>query len=97
MQTFKVVRRGLVPGDRELAPTESGAVKTAEAMAAPLPGTAALTIVAADETGASEGVAIPGGRGEVPDDFAGRLQAGDGIAGSATRVAGRPRERISDR
>lgn len=85
-----MVCTGLVPGDRELAPAESGAVTKVEAMAA-------LKTVADDETGGSEGITIPGRWGEVPDDVAESLQAGDGIAGSAAGAAGRPRERLSDR
>lgn len=76
VQTFKVVRKRLVPGDREVAPTESGAVKKAEAMAARLPGTAAVKVVADDETGELEGVTILGRWGDVPDDFAESLQGG---------------------
>lgn len=74
VQTFKVARKRLVPGDREVAPTESGALKKAEAMAARLPGTAALKVVADDETGELEGVTILGQWGAVPDDFAESLQ-----------------------
>ena len=76
VQTFKVVRKRLVPGDREVAPTESGAVKKAEAMSSRLPGTAALKVVADDETGELEGVTILGRWGEVPNDFAESLQGG---------------------
>ncbi|MCJ2113326.1 hypothetical protein MKK64_19305 [Methylobacterium sp. E-025] len=65
-QTFIIERKRLVPGDREVAPTENGAVKTAEAMS----GIAALKIVADDEAGELEGATILGQFGEVPDDFA---------------------------
>ena len=47
----------------------------AEAMASRLPGTAALQIVADDETGELESATILGQHGEVPDDFAESLQA----------------------
>ena len=76
VQTFKVVRKRLVPGDREATTTESGAVKKASAMVPRVPGTAALKVVADDETGELEGVTILGQRGEVPDDFAESLQGG---------------------
>ena len=76
VQTFKVVRKRLVPGDREVAPTASGALKKAEAMAARMPGAAALQVVADDETGELEGVTVLGQWGDVPDDFAESLQGG---------------------
>ncbi|WP_375455636.1 hypothetical protein [uncultured Methylobacterium sp.] len=76
VQTFAVKRKRLVPGDREVAPTESGAMKKAEAMARRLPGTAALTIVADDETGELESATILGQFGAVPEDFAEGLQGG---------------------
>lgn len=44
-------------------------------MAARMPGTAALQIVADDETGELESATILGQFGEVPDDFAESLQA----------------------
>ena len=50
VQTFTIKRKRLVPGDREIAPTESGALKKAEAMAGRMPGTAAIKVVADDET-----------------------------------------------
>ncbi|MBX9933083.1 MAG: hypothetical protein K2Y56_16350 [Methylobacterium sp.] len=76
VQTFVIKRKRLVPGDREVSPTESGALKKAEAMAGRLPGTAALKVVADDETGELEGVTILGQFGEIPDDFAENLQGG---------------------
>ena len=51
VQTFVIKRKRLVPGDREVSPTESGALKKAEAMAGRMPGTAAIKVVADDETG----------------------------------------------
>lgn len=74
VQTFAVKRKRLVPGDREVAPTESGALKKAGAMSARMLGTAALKVVADDETGELEGVTILGQWGEVPDGFAESLQ-----------------------
>jgi hypothetical protein len=44
-------------------------------MAARLPGTAAIQIVADDETGELESATILGRFGDVPDDFADMLQA----------------------
>ncbi|GJD99883.1 hypothetical protein [Methylobacterium isbiliense] len=76
VQTFEVHRKKLRPGQRDVAPTESGALKRAEAVAARMPGAVALRIVADDETGELESVAILGQFGEVPDDFAESLQGG---------------------
>jgi hypothetical protein len=70
VQTFSLHRKRLRPDRPELAATEWGALKRAEAMAARLPGTAALKIVADDETGELESATILGQFGEVPDDFA---------------------------
>ncbi|MCJ2108011.1 hypothetical protein MKK70_22070 [Methylobacterium sp. E-041] len=76
VQTFVIERKRLLPGDREVAPTDSGALKKAEAMAGRTPGTAALKIVADDETGELESATILGQFGEVPEDFAESLQGG---------------------
>ena len=76
VQTFVVKRKRLVPGDREVAPTEGGALKKAQAMAARMPGTAALKVVADDETGELESVTILAQFGEVPEDFAEGLTGG---------------------
>ncbi|MCJ2006435.1 hypothetical protein MKK70_11845 [Methylobacterium sp. E-041] len=76
VQTFVVKRKRLVPGDREVAPTESGALKKAEAMSGRMPGTAALKVVADDETGELESATILASFGEVPEDFAESLQGG---------------------
>lgn len=54
----------------------AGAVKKAENLAKPMPGAAALMVVADDETGKLEGVTILGQWGEIPDDFAESLQGG---------------------
>jgi hypothetical protein len=45
-------------------------------MAGRMPGTAALRVMADDETGELEGVTILGQFGEVPEDFAESLQGG---------------------
>lgn len=76
VQTFAIKRKRLVPGAQEIAPTESGALKKAQAMAGRMPGTAALKIVADDEAGELESAVILGQFGEVPDDFAESLQGG---------------------
>jgi hypothetical protein len=76
VQTFEIHRKKLRPGTRDVAPTESGALKRAEAIAGRMPGAAALKIVADDETGELESVAILGQFGEVPEDFAEQLQGG---------------------
>ena len=76
VQTFVIKRKRLVPGDREVAPTENGALKKAEAMASRMPGTAAIKVVADDETGELESATILGQFGEVPEDFAESLQGG---------------------
>ena len=74
VQTFSIHRKRRKPNRPEPALTESGALKKAEAMASRLPGTAALCIVADDETGELESATILGQFGEVPDDFAESLQ-----------------------
>lgn len=70
VQTFSEHRKRLRPDRPEPAATEWGALKKAEAMAARLPGSAALRIVADDETGELESATILGQFGAVPDDFA---------------------------
>ncbi|KQO90902.1 hypothetical protein ASF36_21985 [Methylobacterium sp. Leaf90] len=75
VQTFVLKRKRLVPGDRQVSATSSAALKRAEAMAGRMPGTAALQIVADDDTGELESATILGQFGEVPDDFAESLQA----------------------
>lgn len=77
VQVFKRARGGvIVPGDRELAPTESGARKRAAAMATREIGVAALKIVADPETGELQSGEILEAHGEVPDDFADTLRGG---------------------
>ena len=76
VQTFVIKRKRLVPGDREVAPTENGALKKAEAMAGRMSGTAAIKVIADDETGELESATILGQFGEVPDDFAESLLGG---------------------
>ena len=75
VQTFVIKRKRLIPGDRQVSQSGSGALKRAEAMASRMPGTAAIQVVADDETGELESATILGQFGEVPDDFAESLQA----------------------
>ncbi|MBB5764192.1 hypothetical protein HNR01_003831 [Methylorubrum rhodesianum] len=67
VQTFALKRKRLVPGDRQVSNTNSGAMKRAEAMATRMPGTAALQIVADDEIGELESGPILGQYGEVDE------------------------------
>lgn len=76
VQPFELHRKRLRPARQEPAPSESAAMKKAEAMAARLPGAAALKIVADDETGEVEAATILGQWGEVPDDFAEQIRGG---------------------
>ncbi|ACL58797.1 hypothetical protein [Methylobacterium nodulans] len=76
IQTSEFKRKRLVPGARDVAPTGSGALKRAEAIATRKPGAAALQIRADNETGELESVVILGQFGEVPEDFAEQLAGG---------------------
>jgi hypothetical protein len=76
VQPFELKRKRLTPGRQEAAPTESGALKRAEAMAGRLPGTMALKVTADDETGEVESLVVLGQFGEVPDDFIDGLKGG---------------------
>lgn len=76
VQPFELHRKRLRPGRQEVAQTETGALKKAEALAKRMPGAVALKVVADDDTGELEGVTILGRWGEVPDDFAESLQGG---------------------
>jgi hypothetical protein len=77
VQPFEVHRKRLLPARQEPAHTESGTVKKAEKLAMRMPGAAALTVVADDETGELEGLMILGRWGEIPDDFADSLQGAE--------------------
>jgi hypothetical protein len=74
IQTFELRRKQLVPGTRDVAPTGSGALKRAQAIASRMPGAAAIKIVADNETGELESAAILGQFGQVPDDFADQVR-----------------------
>ena len=73
VQSFVIKRKRLVPGDREVAATESGARKKAAALAGRLPGAAVIAVRADDETGEVERVTVIERFGEIPDDFEERL------------------------
>ena len=70
VQSFVMKRGRLVSGTKDVAPTESGALKRAEAIATRVPGSAAIAVVADDETGEMAGISILGRFGQIPDDFA---------------------------
>lgn len=76
VQTFEIRRKRLWPGARDVAPTENGALKRAEAIARRMPGTVALRIVVDDDAGELESVAILGQFSEVPEDFAEQVSGG---------------------
>jgi hypothetical protein len=70
VQAFVMKRGRLGPGTKEVAPTDYAALKRAEAWATRMPGSAAICVVADDETGELASVAILETFGEVPEDFA---------------------------
>lgn len=76
VQPFELHRKRLRPTRQEPAQSEFGALKKAEALAARLPGAAALKVVADDETGELDSVTILGQFGDIPDDFAESLLGG---------------------
>ncbi|MCJ2084407.1 hypothetical protein MKK88_00140 [Methylobacterium sp. E-005] len=76
VQPFELHRNRLRPARQELAQSEFGALKKAEALAARLPGAAALKVVADGETGELDNVVILDQFGTVPDDFAESLLGG---------------------
>lgn len=75
VQAFVMKRGRLVPGTKDVAPTQNGALKRAEGLASRMPGTAAICVVADDETGEVSAISILGTFGQVPDDFADSLMA----------------------
>ena len=76
VQPFELYRNRLRPARQEPAQSEFGALKKAEALAARMPGAAALKVVADDETGERDSVTILGQFGDIPDDFAESLLGG---------------------
>lgn len=73
VQTFERKRGRLVPTTKDVAPTQAGAVKRAEAIAGRMLGAAALCVTVDPETGEAWTSTILGTFGEVPDDFADSL------------------------
>lgn len=76
VQAFAMNRGQLRPGKRDLAPSESGAIKKAEAWAAREKGVAAVKVVADDETGEVSDAVVLAQHGQVPEDFADRIKGG---------------------
>ncbi len=76
VQTFVKKRGRLVPGTKEIAPSQSGALKKAEAVAARNEGAAAITVVVDEESGEVQAATILGTWGEIPEDFAESLLNG---------------------
>lgn len=74
VQSFSIHWNRQKPNRSELAQSENGAPKKAEAMAAQMPSRAAIRIVADDETGELESATILNRSEEVPDGFAESLQ-----------------------
>lgn len=74
VQAFMMNRGQLKPGKRDLAPSESGAIKKAAAWAAREKGVAAVTVTADDETGEVSNAVVLATHGEVPDDFADQIK-----------------------
>lgn len=71
------MKRGrLQPGKRDLAPTENGAVKKAQAWSSREKGVAAVKVTADDETGEVADAVILATFGDVPDDFADQIKGG---------------------
>lgn len=73
VQGFERKRGRLVPGAKEIATSENGALKKAAAWALRLPGAAAIAVVADQETGEVHSITILGSFGEIPEDFVDRL------------------------
>lgn len=70
VQAFVMKRGGVIaPGKQEASPSESGAIKRAEAWSTREIGAAALKIVADDETGEVSEAKILTQHGKVPEDF----------------------------
>ena len=76
VMSFVMKRGRLAPGAKDIAPSSSGAVKRAEAQAARNAGSAALRIVADDESGEVEEAEILASFGQVPDDLWEQIRGG---------------------
>ena len=75
VQPFEMKRSVLTLGRGEPALSEHGAIKKAEALAARLPGAAALKIITDEETGDLLEIVLIASFGELPENFADHLQA----------------------
>ena len=76
VQAFAMNRGQLKPGKRDLAPSENGAIKKADAWAAREKGVAAIKVIADDETGEVSEAVVLASHGQVPDDFADQIKGG---------------------
>lgn len=76
VQAFAMNRGQLRPGKRDLAPSESGAIKKAEAWASREKGVAAIKVIADDETGEVSDAVVLATHGQVPDDFLDQIKGG---------------------
>ena len=73
IQTFKKVRGQLVPASQDLALSENGARKRAEAMVGRVIGVAAVAVTADPESGEVLAAEVLFQGGEVPDDLADKI------------------------
>ena len=76
VQAFTPNRGQLKPGKRDVAPSENGAIKKAEAWAAREKGVAAVKVTADDETGEVSEAVVLSSHGQVPEDFADQIRGG---------------------
>ena len=76
VMSFVMKRGQLAPGQKDAAPSASGAVKRAEAQAVRNQGAAALRIVADEDTGEVEQAEILASFGRVPDDLLDQIKGG---------------------
>ena len=76
VMSFVMKRGRRSPGAKDVAPSSSGAVKRAEAQAARNAGTAALRIVADEESGEVEDAEILATLGQVREDLLEQIKGG---------------------
>lgn len=74
VQAFVMKRGRLAPGDRDVAPSDNGAIKRAKAWSERCKGAIALKIVADDDTGEVSEAVVLEQFGEMPDDFLDQLR-----------------------
>ncbi|WP_457091414.1 hypothetical protein [Microvirga sp. P5_D2] len=74
VQTFEIHRKRLVPTVRAQFKTEQQAIRSAESTAQRKTGSAAMKVIADDETGEMSSIEVIAKYGEVPDDFEELLQ-----------------------